>query len=220
MLTPLTPGSSPAQTGTANGFAPSGGTHTEGQAGLSPAGLNGRSPNGDEPELGNRAAQATGGVRPERELSADERREVQKLQARDREVRAHEQAHIAAAGSLARGGASFEYQKGPDGKRYAVGGEVDVDTGKVAGDPQATIDKARRIRQAALAPADPSAQDRRIAAKATSMEQAARLEIARSRGQEAGSPSGTRAESTTHATPASRIGSDDPTAPAFVDIYA
>lgn len=218
MLTPLSPNNSPGQPGSANGFGPSGDAHSG--AAASAAARDGRSPNSDEPDLGNRAAQAAGGVRRESELSSQERRELQELKTRDRAVRAHEQAHIAAAGSLARGGASFEYKEGPDGKRYAVGGEVDVDTGKVSGDPEATIDKARRIRQAALAPVDPSAQDRRIAAKATSMEQTARLELARERGEEAGAVSGGQSGSSATTTPASRIGSDDPTAPAFVDIYA
>jgi len=49
--------------------------------------------------------------------------ELAKLKARDREVRAHEAAHTAAAGSLAKGGPSFTFQRGSDGRLYAVGGE-------------------------------------------------------------------------------------------------
>lgn len=89
---------------------------------------------------------------------------VSELQARDREVRAHESAHKSAGGSLA-GGMSFSYQTGPDGRRYAVGGEVSIDTGG-GGDPQATIAKMRQVISAALAPADPSSQDRAVAAGA------------------------------------------------------
>jgi hypothetical protein len=86
------------------------------------------------------------------------------LQARDREVRAHESAHKAVGGSLA-GGVSFSYQTGPDGRRYAVGGEVSIDTGSER-EPQATIAKMRQVIAAALAPAQPSSQDRAVAASA------------------------------------------------------
>lgn len=128
----------------------------------------------DEKNREQGASRQRAGVRNESELSDGEKRELDKLKARDREVRAHEAAHKAAAGSLARGGASFEFETGPDGRRYAVGGEVSIDTAPVPGDPQATLRKAQVIRQAANAPAQPSGQDRRVAAKATQMEAEAR----------------------------------------------
>ncbi|MDH3589567.1 MAG: putative metalloprotease CJM1_0395 family protein [Gammaproteobacteria bacterium] len=112
-----------------------------------------------------------------REFSAEELAEIRELRNRDREVRAHEQAHLSAAGPHARGGASFTYEVGPDGKRYAVGGEVSIDSSE-AGDPSATLAKAQQIRRAALAPADPSAQDRQVAAEAASMATRARAELA------------------------------------------
>ena len=102
---------------------------------------------------------------------------VDELKARDREVRAHEQAHVAAAGSYARGGPAYTYQRGPDGQNYAVGGEVSIDTSAIEGDPEATIRKAQVVRAAALAPADPSAQDRAVAAAATQMEAQARQDL-------------------------------------------
>ncbi len=111
------------------------------------------------------------------QINEEELQVIRELSSRDREVRAHEQAHLAAAGSLAVSGASFTYQQGPDGKRYAVGGEVSVDIAPVAGDPKATIEKARQIRAAALAPASPSAHDRQIAAQAAAMEQKAMAEL-------------------------------------------
>lgn len=116
-------------------------------------------------------------VRQESELNAEEKGELEKLKAHDREVRAHEAAHKAAAGNLARGGAQFEFETGPDGRRYAVGGEVSIDTSKVSGDPQATISKAQTIRRAANAPAQPSGQDRAVAAQANRMEAEARQEL-------------------------------------------
>ena len=102
---------------------------------------------------------------------------LQELKNRDREVRAHEQAHVAVAGQYARGGPFYDYQRGPDGRSYAVGGHVNIDSGKVAGDPEATLRKAEVIRRAALAPAEPSPQDRRVAARAVSMAADARQEI-------------------------------------------
>ncbi len=119
--------------------------------------------------------------RPEKkqsELSQEEQTAVQKLKNRDKEVRTHEQAHLSAAGSIAIGGASFSYTSGPDGERYAVGGEVNIDTTSIPGDPAATLRKADVIRRAALAPASPSAQDKSVASSASSMAAKARAELA------------------------------------------
>ena len=110
-------------------------------------------------------------------LTPDDRRIVLELQQTDRQVRGHEQAHLAAAGGLARG-VSFTFVTGPDGRQYAVGGEVSIDTSRVSGDPARTIQKAQQIRAAANAPANPSGQDRAVAAQASQMEQAARQELA------------------------------------------
>ena len=120
-------------------------------------------------------------------LSESELQEIEELKRRDAEVKAHEQAHLAAAGNLAKGAVNFDYETGPDGNRYAVGGDVSIDTSEVPGDPQATLLKAQRIRRAANAPADPSPQDRSVAAEASRMEVNARAEIseeARARQQE------------------------------------
>ncbi|MET0083953.1 MAG: putative metalloprotease CJM1_0395 family protein [Sedimenticola sp.] len=111
------------------------------------------------------------------QLSAREQSEVRKLQRRDHEVRAHEQAHLAAGGSVVRGGASYQYARGPDGRLYAVGGEVAIDGSGVQGNPQATVLKAETIKRAALAPANPSSQDLQVAAAATLMAATARAEI-------------------------------------------
>lgn len=109
---------------------------------------------------------------------------IAELKRRDREVRAHEQAHLAAAGPYAKGGARFTYQRGPDGKNYAIGGEVSIDTSPVRGDPEATLRKAEQVRRAANAPAQPSAQDRAVAADAAAMAIQARIDIARERQEE------------------------------------
>jgi len=116
-------------------------------------------------------------TKTESALNEAELKQVRALKLRDREVRAHEQAHIGAAGGVAKGAASFNYQRGPDGRLYAIGGEVQIDTSTVAGDPKATAEKARRIQRAALAPAMPSSQDRAIAAQAATMQAKAQAEI-------------------------------------------
>ena len=106
-------------------------------------------------------------------------RQVQALKKRDLEVRNHEQAHLSAAGGIAIRGATFQYVTGPDGLRYATAGEVSIDTSAVAGDPEATLRKAEMIRRAALAPAQPSAQDYSVAAKASAMANKAVIELLR-----------------------------------------
>ena len=111
-----------------------------------------------------------------KDLTEADLEEIQKLSARDAEVRAHEQAHKSAAGS--HGGAiSLSYKQGPDGKRYAVEGEVPVDMSSVSGDPEATLAKMRQIQRAALAPAEPSSADRRVAARAAQKAAKAQREI-------------------------------------------
>jgi len=111
----------------------------------------------------------------QRQLEA-ELQQIQKLAERDREVRAHEQAHSSVGGEFA-GAISLSTERGPDGKSYAVAGEVAIDISKVANDPQATLDKSQTVRNAALAPADPSSQDRRVAALANQMAVEARADI-------------------------------------------
>lgn len=103
---------------------------------------------------------------------------VQELEARDREVRAHEAAHLAVGGRYVISGPSYTYQQGPDGHSYAVGGEVELDISAEA-KPEATLDKAETVGRAALAPVDPSIQDRMVASRADQLATQARLEIAR-----------------------------------------
>lgn len=113
-------------------------------------------------------------------LTAEELTQVRKLEARDLEVRTHEAAHLAAAGGLARSGARFSFQQGPDGKQYAVGGEVSLESGG-GGTPEETISKARQVRSAALAPAEPSGQDISVASSAQLLEASALRELLQNR---------------------------------------
>ncbi|TNC81660.1 MAG: hypothetical protein C9356_07305 [Oleiphilus sp.] len=119
-----------------------------------------------------------------RELTAAEERQINQLAARDAQVKAHERAHKAVGGQYT-GAISYVYQEGPDGKRYAVGGEVPIDASPVSGDPQATIDKMNVVKAAALAPSDPSAQDRRVASQAGQTIAEARLQLNEERREEA-----------------------------------
>lgn len=108
-------------------------------------------------------------------LTESEAQQVQRLKRRDREVRAHERAHMAAGAGVVQGGASFTFTRGPDGKMYAVGGEVKIDT-SAENDPDQTIRKMQQVKRAALAPAEPSGTDRSVAARAGQIESRARQE--------------------------------------------
>jgi hypothetical protein len=111
-----------------------------------------------------------------RDLTPEEQKIVQELKTRDREVRQHEQAHKAVGGRYVTGGPTYDYTTGPDNKRYAVGGEVQISTSP-ENTPEATIVKAQTVRRAALAPAQPSASDRATAATAGKMEIDARMQL-------------------------------------------
>lgn len=110
---------------------------------------------------------------------AQEQQELEitrELAKRDREVRAHEQAHASIGGQYT-SAPSYTYERGPDGRLYAVAGEVKIDTSPVPNDPQATLEKAEIIQRAALGVAEPSAADRAAAADARAMAAEARAEI-------------------------------------------
>lgn len=116
------------------------------------------------------------------ELTEEELAEIEDLKARDEEVRVHENAHKTAGGQYA-GSPSYTYTTGPDGKRYVTDGEVSIDISEES-DPQATIDKMQQVKQAALAPAEPSGQDRRVYSKASQIESNARQELREQQNEE------------------------------------
>lgn len=116
------------------------------------------------------------------QLTPEQQQEVARLKAIDRKVHAHEQAHMAAGAGLA-GGASYQYTRGPDGRQYAVAGEVTINVSP-GQTPASTIERASQIRAAALAPADPSSQDRAVAAAAAVMASQARAELSRMKKEE------------------------------------
>ena len=130
------------------------------------------------------------GIKPEnnqdfskQRVTEPELREIQQLAKRDREVRAHEQAHSSVGGQYT-GSPSYQYQRGSNGVSYAVGGHVSIDVSSVPGDPAATLQKMMTVRRAALAPQRPSPQDRAVAAKASQKAADARMELAEVRLEE------------------------------------
>ncbi|MBP0604340.1 hypothetical protein J8I01_17720 [Aeromonas sanarellii] len=153
----------------ANPATPSPSTKESGQAG--PA------------TVAHRFVEATGEEGERRQRQDGEQQEQQKQQRqvaalveRDLEVRKHEQAHQAVGGEHA-GSPSYQFSRGPDGKRYATGGEVVIDIGTIPGDPAATIAKMQQVRAAALAPDEPSSQDLSVARAASAKEARARQEL-------------------------------------------
>lgn len=92
--------------------------------------------------------------------------QIAKLKQTEEKVKAHEAAHKAVGGNLA-SSASYSYTRGPDGQSYITGGEVQIDMSD-GRTPQETISRMQQVIRAALAPADPSGQDRAVAAAAAS----------------------------------------------------
>ncbi|MEM9629740.1 MAG: putative metalloprotease CJM1_0395 family protein [Pseudomonadota bacterium] len=115
-------------------------------------------------------------------LNEAEEKQVKELAKRDREVRAHEQAHARVGGAYA-SAPTYTFQQGPDGKRYAIGGEVQIDTAKERS-PEATIRKMQIVIRAATAPAEPSSQDLKVAQQARSQLSEAQAELRQQKAKE------------------------------------
>lgn len=117
-------------------------------------------------------------VSPDDQKTLDQKKQevISQLARRDAEVRAHEQAHKAIGGQYATG-PEYELTKGPDGKAYATGGRVNIDTSPIPNDPEATLEKAEVIARAALAPTQPSGQDLKVAAEARAMQMEAHQQL-------------------------------------------
>lgn len=120
----------------------------------------------------------------ERKLTPEEIRKVEELKQIDREVREHERAHMAVGRSIIIGAADFGYTYGPDGRPYATSGEVSIDT-SAEQKPQQNIEKGVLIQRTALAPAEPSPQDFRVAAIGVQLEDRGYADLAREQAQAA-----------------------------------
>nr|WP_231730978.1 putative metalloprotease CJM1_0395 family protein [Lacimicrobium alkaliphilum] len=137
--------------------------------------------NGEDPSAGKQDARS----RQEQQQEASEQKEVEELKERDKEVRTHEQAHASVGGQYA-GSPSYEFETGPDGQRYAIGGEVSIDVSREP-EPEETLRKMQQVRAAALAPAEPSPQDLRVASEAQQKAAEARQQMAEERAEALGS---------------------------------
>jgi hypothetical protein len=120
-------------------------------------------------------ARGDGEKRDSSGLTEDEQKQVTELKSRDTEVRTHENAHKSAGGRYA-GSPTYSYQTGPDGQRYAIGGEVSIDASPET-KPEATITKMEIVKRAALAPAEPSPQDYKVASAADKTKTQAQREL-------------------------------------------
>lgn len=120
--------------------------------------------------------------------------QISRLKQNEEKVKAHEAAHKAAGGNLA-SSASYSYTKGPDGRSYISGGEVQIDMSD-GNTPEETIARMQQVIRAALAPADPSGQDRSVAAAAASRMAQAQQEKVQSGDSGTSSGSGEPSEQT------------------------
>ena len=132
---------------------------------------------------GEQANQSSESRRTEAQRQLVEQSQIRELAARDREVRAHEQAH-AATGGIYASAPVYEFTRGPNGVRYATSGHVNIDVSEVPGNPEATLEKLTQVSRAALAPAQPSPQDRAVAAQAQAGAAQARAELAAQRSED------------------------------------
>jgi len=87
-------------------------------------------------------------------------RVLEKFRNKDSEIRTHEQAHASIGHTTTP--ISYNYQQGPDGKMYAVGGSVRMDT-SIPDDPKAAAFKLDILQKAASGPTHLSGADSTIA---------------------------------------------------------
>lgn len=91
--------------------------------------------------------------------------ELTALKKQDDTIKKHEQVHYSVARQYSEL-PIFQYQKGSDGNRYVVKGEVNFKMISSDDSPDAAIKKMQQIYLAALAPADPSTDDLTLAIQA------------------------------------------------------
>jgi len=121
-------------------------------------------------------AQPTAKEAKEEQLARPEvKKEISQLKQSEQEVIAHENAHKS-AGAGVTGAVTYTHTTGPDDQRYINGGEVAIQMPATTGESDETIALLERVRQAALAPAEPSSQDLRVAASASAQIQQVRAD--------------------------------------------
>ncbi len=103
-----------------------------------------------------------GQPRSPQDLAPVDRARLDQLRGRDAQVRAEETAHTANAGDLA-GPIQYVYQRGPDGRLYAIGGSVGISARASSGSPEELRRIGQRLTAAALAAINPSGADQSVA---------------------------------------------------------
>lgn len=152
-----------------------------------------------------------------KKLSKQEEQEITQLKARDTEVKTHEQAHLAAAGGLNTTAPSYTYQTGPDGNQYAIGGEVGISFSK-SNDPQENIQKAQTMKAAALAPADPSGQDRSVAQSAEAIIASEEQKLKEQKSEKANTHDTSQTKGTTDSTETTGTTAEESTASKLINV--
>jgi hypothetical protein len=104
----------------------------------------------------------TSGV-PKNYDEQDFQRVLDKFKKADADIRSHEQAHATIGHTTSP--ISYNYQQGPDGKMYAVGGHVRLDV-SLPEDPKAAMHKLDQIQKASTSVSEPSGADMSIATSA------------------------------------------------------
>jgi|GEM_PF-4441125 len=113
-------------------------------------------------------------------VSSEDLGELRDLQRSDRQVRVQENLQRQMAAGFVRGAPVYEYEEGPDGRRYAVAADTEFELPDArAGDPREAARDAANARRAALASAISSPAEQAFAARAASAEARARAEITR-----------------------------------------
>lgn len=121
----------------------------------------------------NRKALEPSASKNDAELSDGERAALDRLRQRDQQVRQEEKAHAAIAGDLA-GPISYTYQRGPDGRNYAVGGSVPI-RAQTSGDPNEIARIGARLAAAAHGAVNPSGADLSVARRGYALQSQAAL---------------------------------------------
>lgn len=104
--------------------------------------------------------------------------ETSQMESRSRRIVEHENRHAAilrdAPDNTADAKPQFVHKQGPDGRKYAVAGEVNTDLKPIPGNPHATEQKAESVYRSALGNADRSQSDYDAARQAMFVAQEAR----------------------------------------------
>lgn len=130
-------------------------------------------PVADSPQSGG----GGGSLAAEETLAPEQKQQIAELASIEREVIAHERAHQSAGGAYT-GSATYGYTEGPDGKAYITSGEVAIRAPQIEPSEKG-LQVVEQVKRAALAPANPSGQDLRVASKMEAIAQRIRAEMAK-----------------------------------------